>query len=89
MGRPTKEESAAYKRIKSYYNTFCTEAGKTVLKDLKKMFDVQSYIPGDPYATAFNEGRRSVLNEIMSTLRLSKHPELFESEDVLDEIQNE
>jgi len=76
-----KEQPASpeFKRVKLYYETFSTESGKAVLKDLRNSFyDAQSYVPGDPYATAFSEGCRSVVLGILNALKQSQHPELFE-----------
>ncbi len=79
-------ESEAYKRVKLYEETFSTESGKAVLKDLRRLFyDTEIYIPGDPYGTAFTLGQRSVVMLIRDMLRNSKHPELFE--EVLDEYE--
>jgi hypothetical protein len=52
----------------------------------KSYFDRTSYVPGDPYATAFAEGQRSVVSDILSFLSQSKHPELFE--EVPDDYQD-
>lgn len=36
--------------------------GVAVLEELAgKFYDVPSYVPGDPHATSFNEGARSVI----------------------------
>lgn len=47
--------------------------GDVVLADLKRFCKVNdsSFVPGDPYTTAFNEGRREVWNRIMAHLYLS------------------
>jgi hypothetical protein len=72
-------DNKEYKRVLPYFETFSSESGKAVLKDMRKMyFDRQSYVPGDQYATAFLEGQRSVVADILSFLSQSKHPEIFE-----------
>jgi hypothetical protein len=80
VGRPRKiqPDNKAYKKVKAYSETFSTESGLAVLRDMRKTyFDRQSYSPGDPYATAFAEGQRSVVADLLSFLLQSKHPELF------------
>jgi hypothetical protein len=58
------------KRIEAFRATFNTTQGKEVLHYLAK--EVKAYDPthvvGDPYQTAFNEGRRAVYNHIVSIL---------------------
>ena len=47
--------------------------GEVVLADLKRFCRANdsSFVPGDPYTTAFNEGRREVWNRINAHLYLS------------------
>lgn len=47
--------------------------GEVVLADLKRFCKLtdSSFVPGDPYATALNEGRREVMNRILAHLYLS------------------
>lgn len=57
-----------FKRDKAdwYKNVFDSEAGRMVLADLIKFSGAheQSYTPGDPTQTAFNEGMRRVVTRI-------------------------
>ncbi len=74
-----QNQTPEYKRVLSYYNTFCTEAGKAVFKDLLAMFyDTSGYASGDTGEVIYHEGQRSVVQHIISALRQSKHPEMFE-----------
>lgn len=43
-----------------YVQTFGTEAGRTVLEDLRTRFhaDVSTHVPGDSHESAFREGER-------------------------------
>ena len=54
----------------AYIQTFGTEAGQAVLKDLQaRCFKYQSTIDPNPYLTATNEGARQILltiEELMS-----------------------
>lgn len=81
MPRPKRElpNSEQYRKVVLYYETFSSESGKAVLRMMRNTyFDRQSYVSGDPYATAFAEGQRSVVADIISFLSQSKHPEIFE-----------
>lgn len=83
--RNKKPDNKEYKRVLYYAETFSTESGRAVLKNMRRTyFDRQSYVPGDQFATTFAEGQRSVVADILSFLSQSKHPELFET---LDEIE--
>lgn len=66
------------RRIEAFRKTFSTEEGKEVLHFLAK--ETNAYDPthtvGDPYQTAFNEGRRAVYNHIISLI--GANPELLE-----------
>lgn len=70
-----------YKDAKLYANCFSTEAGKFVLKDMKRKYHFlgSSFVVGDSNASSFYEGQRSVVLEILSILRSSEHPEIFEA----------
>ena len=68
-----------YKITKFYSDIFSGEAGRAVLKDLKQKYYFQSsYVSGDPYGTVFREGQRNVVIDILTMLKLSQHPEIFE-----------
>ena len=55
----TKEQYAEYKK---YYDLFATPSGKEIYADLlKTYYDRDSFIEGDPYATHYKDGQRSVV----------------------------
>jgi len=53
-----------------YKETFATENGASVLKDLEKRCNMRSssYVAGDANATAFEEGKRAVILHIHNML---------------------
>ena len=59
---------------RSYQAVFDTREGGLVLRDLLVKGGVleTSFTPGDPEATAFKEGRRSLALEIIEALRWSE-----------------
>lgn len=75
------QEGEQYKDAKLYADCFSTEAGKFVLKDMKRKYHFlgSSFVVGDSNASSFNEGQRSVVLEILSILISSEHPETFET----------
>ena len=72
--------------INAYKDTFSGPKGTLVLYDLMTStgFSETSFVPGDPYASAFKEGARSAVVRIMKTL--NRDPEAFQKllEDVSD-----
>ena len=52
---------------KIYNRVFRQDAdGVAILEELTSLYhDCQSYVPGDPHATSFNEGARSVVLYLM------------------------
>lgn len=58
------------KRVAAYREAFGTGSGTFVLADLAARFRVMAptYVPGDPTATAYQEGQRNVLLWIFSQL---------------------
>jgi hypothetical protein len=53
-----------------YQDFFADYRGQQVLDDLKKRFyDIQTYTKQDPYHTAFLEGRRSVVRQILTAVQ--------------------
>lgn len=65
------------KRLSSYYKTLFdkdNEAGSKVLADLFGFcnMDKSSFIPGDPYTTAYNEGMRRVFLRILGMVRMDE-----------------
>ena len=62
------------KQLKAdYETTFGTDAGKRVLADLcgRHFVFSSAMVPGDPYHTHYNDGRRSVVTDLMSFLSVS------------------
>lgn len=56
-----------------YNRTFSTVHGKRVLYDLMREGHLlgTSFVEGDPYKTAFNEGERSMIGKIITHLKTS------------------
>jgi len=56
--------------IVDYKQTFSTPHGKRVLKSILKSSGIwhSSFVQGDPYSTAFNEGTRKGALDILSKL---------------------
>lgn len=65
------------KRIKQrkydYDTIFSTPEGKRVLADLAQRHGVFEtvFVPGDPHHTAFREGKRSVVTDLLRYLNIS------------------
>ena len=77
---PRPELEPHEKLAQDYVNAFTSESGKRVLDDLRKSFGRRSsHAPGDPYTTAYNEGRRDVYLRIMTLI----DPEQFDEEAIL------
>lgn len=55
----------------AYLQVFETANGRAVLKDLRDNFhERKSFVAGDPYSTAFNEGRREAYLYIFGMIKL-------------------
>lgn len=56
--------------VQDYKKTFSTDHGKKVLEDLMMRSGMRScnFVPGDPQATAFNEGNRQIVLYILQKL---------------------
>ena len=67
LKRQEKERKALYERV------FDTEDGKSVLADLcsRNFIFSPCMVAGDPYHTHFNDGRRSVVADLLSYLNIS------------------
>lgn len=66
------------KLISQYKKTFSSVEGRAVLHDLMRgnfVLDKTTFVPGDPYGTARNEGHREVVVKILSILKMD--PEQF------------
>jgi len=60
---------------KDYLSCFSSSSGQKVLDDMKISYsDRSSYVTGDPYETAFNEGQRSVYLSILFLMEEAKNP---------------
>ncbi len=70
----TKDKLAAYKI------TFSSPEGKKVLADLKSSYSGISFVPGYADVTAFNEGRRSVADDIETILAAAAEMELLDQQ---------
>lgn len=68
-----KVDQAMAARVIDYKRTFGTDYGKRVLFDLMKRCSMlqSSYIIQDPNATIFNEGKRFMVLEILSKLKVN------------------
>lgn len=61
--------AAQKERRLAYELAFTSEHGRAALRDLVRSYVVRrSYVMGDPYATAFNEGQRDVVRHILAML---------------------
>jgi hypothetical protein len=73
----TREEAASREQqlLLDYRHAFGSEAGKRVLDDLMTRTGVarSTIVRGDPHASAFNEGRRSIGLEIVRAI--NTHPD--------------
>jgi len=79
-----KRQEKAISVNKAYKRTFSTDDGQTVLEDLMVSAGVisgSSFVAGDPYQTAFNEGRREIVNRIIESVNIdpSKFMKIMES----------
>lgn len=59
---------------RAYRRVFAGPDGRTVLHDLMRRNGLlaTSQVDGDPHRTAFNEGRRAAVLELLSVLRLTE-----------------
>jgi hypothetical protein len=71
------------RRTQYYKAVFSTPEGKWVLKDLmrKYRYNEQTTVVGDPHASAFLDGKRTVVMELINILAtdLNKLIQLYES----------
>lgn len=69
-------------KISLYAQVFNNEAGRAVLLDMIKAFhDRSSFVPSNPYETAFREGQRDVVLRICRLARLRFDPIMQEIKD--------
>ena len=75
--------------ISDYKKTFGSPEGRRVLFHLMKVHGVMltSHVEGDPYSTAFNEGGRNVVIQILRKMRmdLKEMEKLIEQESEMEE----
>lgn len=59
-------------KVADYQRTFSTEHGKRVLRQMMREcgMDEPSFVEGDPYGTAFNEGKRAAVLDIINKLKM-------------------
>jgi len=62
---------ATREKLEAYRLAFKTPEGKKVLADLKASYGGISFVPGYSDVTAFNEGRRSVADDIETILAMA------------------
>jgi len=70
-----KQSEIMLKSIRDYKDTFETSCGEKVLLDLMKVGKMtgQSFVPGDPHQTSFNEGSRWIVGHILTQLKKDEH----------------
>lgn len=58
--------------VADYQSTFNTDSGRRVLRHLMKVhgFMVTSHVEGDAYSTAFNEGGRNAIIQIIKKTKM-------------------
>ena len=67
-----KLQQLARKKYQAYRAFFTSDEGEEILTDLMKAANFQNITVGkDPYETYYNEGRRSLLLQIIQTARLT------------------
>ena len=70
---------ATKEKLEAYRITFGTAEGQKVLTDLKASYGGISFVPGYSDVTAFNEGRRSVADDIETILAMATTMERSDS----------
>jgi len=74
--------SKAIKVNASYKKAFSGPDGETVLKDLlvSTGFDTTTFVAHDPYSSAYNEGRRSIVLQILRMVDIDpkRYRQLYE-----------
>ena len=67
------EKIKNYKKIKAYKQLFRGDEGRTVLMDLMRSFGIsRTSFDKDPQITAFKEGQRSVVLNILNLLNIDE-----------------
>jgi hypothetical protein len=68
----SKKPNGYVARVADYQATFKTESGQKVMHDLMRRFGMLSttFVAGDAYASAFNEGQRAVMVDICGKVRM-------------------
>lgn len=73
-----KKDEKSKKVISQYKKVFNSHDGKAVLYDLMRgnfFLNTTTFVPGDPYTSARNEGQRDVVLRILFILKMK--PEQF------------
>lgn len=83
------DESKIAEKAKLYEHLFSTRDGREILLDLMSRFKVFSTttVPGDPHASAYNEGMRSTVIYILEQCRFAKSDPSFYIEQSLGSKQ--
>lgn len=88
MDKDNQNRAKLALKIQSQYKmAFSTEEGKEVLKDLILSCGAMttSFVPGDSHQTAYNEGRREIVNRILSMIEAD--PERYQK--LFSEVEEE
>ena len=72
----------------SYRATFRSDAGRVALLDMMRRYHVGAvvHVPNDPLETAFRDGQRSVVLDILDMLRGEDQPVESKIMDLFDEV---
>lgn len=72
MEEQSKRQDLAKKKYQAYKEFFTSDVGEEILTDLMKAAGFRNTSVGkDPYETYFNEGRRSIVLDIIATAKLT------------------
>lgn len=86
-----REEKRTLATFADYQRTFKTESGRRVLRHLMKMYFMNgsTFVPGDPYGTAFNEGARGVIVTLLQKMKVDLRALEHEMTKSAEEAENE
>jgi hypothetical protein len=68
------------KTAQMYHMTFTSPSGSVVLDDMESSYGGQTYVQGDAYHSAFQEGQRSVVLAIKALIALIAQGQTGETE---------
>lgn len=64
-----KAEAIRKEIVSAFKAVFLSRDGERVLQHLRELYnDETTFVPGDPYASAYNEGCRAVYLQILKTI---------------------